>query len=324
MASADPREPGQAQTDDPTPRPTRGAHPRDGRVHRARKADPIVPTVILHGGAGGIRAPAARRAVATALAGIARGAWERLLDGESAVDVAVAATVELEDNPLFNAGTGSKLQRDGGARLSAALMDGDSECFSGVVNAEGLTNPIVLAAHLQEETDRVLCGGGALERAMELGLRTGDVRTPEAIRAWRNRVEGFTGTVGVVALDEHRRIAAATSTGGRGMERVGRVSDSATVAGNFASAAAGISCTGVGEDIVDGALAARLVSMVEAGMALQPAAEALVDRMRHRGWSAGFIALDRSGRWVAPTTTDIMYWVAIDGLGEHRFADPDQ
>ena len=232
--------------------------------------------------------------------------------------------MQLEDNPLFNAGTGSKLQMDGGARLSAALMDGTSEIFSGVVNVEGLTNPIELAAHLQGDADRVLCGSGAFERAMELGLQTGDVRTREAIEAWRTGAEGFTGTVGVVALDANHRIAAATSTGGRGMERVGRVSDSATVAGNFASTAVGVSCTGIGEDIVNGALAARLVSTVEAGMPLRPATEALVNKMRLRAWSAGFIALDRNGHWVASTTTDIMYWAAIDGLGEHRFADPDQ
>ena len=262
--------------------------------------------------------------MASALLSIARDAWSRLLEGDSAVDVAVAATTRLEDNPLFNAGTGSKLQIDGGARLSAALMDGSRECFSGVVNVEGLTNPIVLAAHLQEETDRVLCGSGAFERAMELGLQTGDVRTPEAIEAWRTQVHGYTGTVGVVALDADHRIAAATSTGGRGMERVGRVSDSATVAGNFASAAAGVSCTGIGEDIVNGALAARLVSTVEGGASLPHAATALMNRMRNRSWSAGLIALDRNGTWVAPTTTDIMYWAAIDGSGEHRFIDPDQ
>ena len=55
-----------------------------------------------------------------------------------------------------------------------------------------------------------------------------------------------------MALDADGNLAVATSTGGKGFEIPCRVSDSATVAGNFANNFAGISCTGVGEDIVSG------------------------------------------------------------------------
>jgi len=278
--------------------------------------------LIIHGGAGGIRPRAERDQVAESLLAIARDTWARLEAGASATDAAVHATVQLEDDPLFNAGRGSKLQQDGAARLSAALMDGYAERFSGVVNVEGVVNPILLAASLQHERDRVLSGAGARERAIELGLDMGDVRTERSVQRWRERVEGSTGTVGAVVVDLEHRVAAATSTGGRGFERVGRVSDSATVAGNFASPMAGVSCTGIGEDIIDGALAARLVARVEAGCSLAEAGAEIVHRMQQHQWSAGLIALDRNGEWIAPTTTDIMYWVAMDDSGEHRFADP--
>ena len=281
-----------------------------------------MPGLIIHGGAGRPRPRAQRDTIAEALGHIARTAWNQLEQGSAALEVAVWAAVALEDNPLFNAGLGSKLQADGGARLSAALMDGSIERFSGVVNVEGLLNPIELAAALQTEQDRVLSGAGALRHARELGLAEGDVRTTAAIENWRRALEGETGTIGAVALDRNGHIAAATSTGGRGMERTGRVSDSCTIAGNYATPTAGVSCTGVGEDIVDGALAPRLVHSIEAGDTIDQASDKLMARMTKKGWRAGLIAMDHTGAWVAPHTTEIMYWVAIDEHGEHRFADP--
>jgi L-asparaginase len=281
-----------------------------------------MPALIIHGGAGKPRAQPEREAVASALLDIGRTTWALLASGMPAVEAVVCATALLEDNPLFNAGRGSKLQCDGRARLSAALMDGERERFSGVVNAEGILNPIHLAARLQADEDRVLSGSGALRRARELGLAEGDVRTQRAIEDWEGLVEGKTGTVGAVALDAHGRIAAATSTGGRGMEREGRVSDSATVAGNFATAAGGVSCTGVGEDIMNGALASRLVTLLEAGEGLKNASLRIKDRMNSMGWEAGFIAIDRHGQWVAPHTTEIMHWAAFDEHGEHQFGEP--
>lgn len=283
-----------------------------------------MPSLIIHGGAGRARDRAARDEIALALERIAQSQWSRLKSDVTALDVAIEAVHQLEANPLFNAGLGSKLQRDGGARLSAALMDGSRERFSGVVNVQGLTHPIDLCRHLLDDRDRVLCGDGALARARELGLPEGDVRTEAALAAWRKAVDGSTGTVGAVALDTDGRIAAATSTGGRGMERVGRVSDTCTVAGNYASAAAGVSCTGIGEDIVDGALAVRVVHGVETGVGVDHVCAQLKNRMTDAGWCAGLIALDASGAWSAIHTTEIMYWYAIDGTGVHRFKDPDE
>ncbi len=269
--------------------------------------------LLIHGGAGGLRPEERQAAIAQALSSISESTWPTLCAAGARAAV-VHAVQQLEDNPLFNAGIGSKLQADGAARLSASLCDGTRQRFSGVVNVEGLANPILLCRQLLEEQDRVLAGEGALQRARELGLRTGDMRTEEAIAAWKSGMEGQTGTVGAVALDSAGQVAAASSTGGRGMERQGRVSDSCTVAGNYANRTSAITTTGVGEDIIDGALAVRLAESSRRGDALETAADDLLEEMESREWKAGFIGLDTQGSWVARHTTEALYWWV---RGEH-------
>ena len=44
--------------------------------------------------------------------------------GAASLDAAIAAVCVLEDNPLFNAGRGAVLTRDGAAELDASVMDG--------------------------------------------------------------------------------------------------------------------------------------------------------------------------------------------------------
>ena len=279
------------------------------------------PVLVIHGGAGIRRDDTRWHVMAAALRRIGGQAGALLHSGGAALDVVVEAARLLEDEPLFNAGLGSKLQVDGRARLSASLMDGATERFSGVINVEGLANPVLLCRALLAERDRVLAGDGALARGRELGLVERDNRTADAIRRWAAAREGDTGTVGAVAVDARGRLAAATSTGGRGYERVGRVSDSATVAGNFACPAAAVSATGVGEHIVDGALAARLAATVEAGVPLAEAGAALRERMLRSGWEAGFIAVDARGGWTAPHSTPAMAWLAVTPDGTLSFDD---
>ncbi len=277
------------------------------------------PVLIIHGGAGNDRPIEIRNRIAVQLHSIAEASWTALQAGGSALDVVVDATRRLETDPLFNAGTGSKLQVDGAARLSASLMDGTQERFSAVVNVQNLAHPITLCHHLLGESDRVLAAEGALARARELGLEEADVRTERSIAQWKAKIAGQTGTVGAVALDTEGRIAAATSTGGRGMERVGRVSDSCTVAGNYATQIAAASCTGIGEDIVDGALAVRLVQAIELGADLPGAAATLQERMATHSWRAGIIALDHTGAWAVPYTTQRLYWHTVDAGTHHSF-----
>jgi beta-aspartyl-peptidase (threonine type) len=131
------------------------------------------PVILIHGGAGGRtpEADVARRkqvmleAVTAAAAVLAR--------GSNALDAAVKAVVVLEDDPLFNAGYGSVLNRDGVVEMDASVMAADANLRAGAVAAvQGVRNPIMLARAVMERTSHVLIvGEGARRLAREVGLK---------------------------------------------------------------------------------------------------------------------------------------------------------
>jgi L-asparaginase len=121
------------------------------------------------------------------------------------------------------------------------------------------------------------------------------------------------GTVGCVVLDLFGNLAAATSTGGKGFEIPGRISDSATVAGNFANAHCGVSCTGVGEDIVSAAIAAKIVTRVTDGMSLQQACEKTFAELKPYDGFAGAIAIDKNGTMYHLDSHPTMVFASYDG-----------
>ncbi len=249
------------------------------------------PKLIIHGGAGSsLKGKGGLEAVRESLHSIVEEVYSLLLEGKTATEAVVRGCQLLEDNPRFNAGTGSVLQSDGQIRMSASLMDGEKQRFSGVINVSRVKNPIYLAKTLQNEEDRILSDYGSAELLRELQLPLYDPLTDLRLQEWmEERKENFTkkmagvvaeasenarrGTIGVVALDQYGKISAGTSTGGKGLERVGRVSDSATPAGNYANSYAGVSCTGIGEDIIDECLAAKIVIRVTDGLSLTDAME---------------------------------------------------
>lgn len=237
------------------------------------------------------------------------------LEKHSALETAVHVVGLLEDNALFNAGTGGQIQSDGKLRMSASLMDGKSLRFSGVINLEDVKNPIFLAEKLQNKEDRVLSGRGALDFARKNGFSYYSPITPERQQEFeqkRNQQENK-GTVGCVALDAEGNIAAATSTGGKGFEIPCRVSDSATVAGNYANQFAGISCTGVGEDIVNVGLALKIVTRVTDGMSLQEATDKSFQELEEIDGFAGVIGISSKGELYHTDSHPYMVWAAFDG-----------
>jgi L-asparaginase len=100
---------------------------------------------------------------------IVKNAYE-FLKSHSALETVVFAVTQLEDDELFNAGIGSQIQSDGKIRMSAALMDGETQKMSGVINIEEVKNPIQVAAILMKEDDRVLGGSGATTYARKNGF----------------------------------------------------------------------------------------------------------------------------------------------------------
>lgn len=259
--------------------------------------------LIIHGGAGRMEGLAGRgREYGQGLLAAFAAAEELLLRTGDPRAAVLEAVRLLESNPVFNAGLGSRLQRDGRIRMSAALADGAGCLFSGVVNVMHIEHPVGLAERLAGEPHHVLAGEEATAHARTLGIPFFDPLTEHRLAEHRRREGEAGGTVGAVAVDDGGRIFAATSTGGVGYETPGRVSDTPTVAGTYATAEAGVSCTGTGEEIVNLAVAARVAVRVADGIPLEEAVRRTVEEGTIRGFRFGLIALDRQGRSVVGET----------------------
>lgn len=276
--------------------------------------------LIIHGGAGAREGGHANDArYGESLRRILSLAWG-VLENSGAREGVLHAVRLLEEDPLFNAGFGSRLQSDGVARMSAAIMDGAAGRFSGVINVEAVRHPIDVAAVLGGERYTVLAGEHATRYARALGMPEFDPVTPHRLAEYRRRAAGDTGTVGAAALDREGRIWAATSTGGVGFETPGRVSDTPTVAGTYADATCGVSCTGVGEHIVDHAAAARVTVRVADGMDLASAVRRTLQEADARRLAYGLIAVDAQGRTCAGSSESVTtLWAARDAEGQRDF-----
>lgn len=248
--------------------------------------------ILVHGGAG--RWVRSDRALAEA--GVARAAgiaWGILANGGSALDAVVEAVVGLEDDPLFNAGTGSVLNARGEVEMDASVMAGDTLEAGGVACIQRVRNPVLVARRVLEVTDCVLLAGPAATLfARQQGFEDYAPGMPRGARAGERG-----GTVGAVALDDAGRLAAATSTGGREGKLPGRVGDSPVPgAGNYADASAAVSATGWGEQMLRFVTAKDVASRVARGAAPAQALRACLDDMRRRfGEPIGAIALDARG-----------------------------
>src|SRR6266571_8958890 len=122
--------------------------------------------VIVHGGAGTI--PAQRFDLAQA--GCKEAAlvgWHILQAGGPALDAVEAAVRSLEDNPIFNAGTGACLNSDGNIQLDAGLMEGHTLKVGAVAGVELIKNPISLARKVLESPHVMLVCKGAQDFAQE-------------------------------------------------------------------------------------------------------------------------------------------------------------
>lgn len=288
----------------------------------------VQPKLIIHGGAGSsLRSKGGVEAVRRSLHTVVEAVYPELVTGAAASTVVVQACQLLEDDPRFNSGTGSVLQSDGQIRMSASLMEGMAQRFSGVINVSRVKNPIFLAQFLQDSHDRILSDYGSIELLRELGIPSYDPLTDLRLQEWiQERRGNFAhemagvvaekelvadasagrGTIGVVVLDSQGRLAAGTSTGGKGFERIGRVSDSAMPAGNYATAYAGVSCTGIGEDIIDECLAARIVVRVTDGMAIEQAFQRSFQEADQHNRDFGAIGVDHTGAIAWGKTSDVL------------------
>jgi L-asparaginase / beta-aspartyl-peptidase len=255
-----------------------------------------------------------------------------LRKGGSAIDAVEAATIAMEDNPLFNAGRGSVFTHDGKNEMDASIMDGKNLMAGAVSSIRNIQNPISLARMIMENTDHVfMVGKGAEVFAEKMKVE----KMPDAYFFTQHRfdqylsvyqtdqvqldhTEGTTdlpnpyiGTAGAVALDSYGNIAAATSTGGMTNKKFGRAGDSPIIgAGTYANnLTCAVSCTGHGEYFIRSVVAYDVSCLMEyKGLSLQEAADFVVHKkLAPMGGEGGLVAIDALGNIALPFNSDGMY-----------------
>jgi len=296
--------------------------------------------LIAHGGAGSWR-PGSEQDAVEGMKAAAQAGRAILMGGGAALDAVCATVVILEDNPIFNAGTGAVLNFDGFCELDACVMESRESRVGAVAALQRVKNPILVARKVMEETDHVmLAGEGAQRFARVMGFGDHDPVTPARKADWadkRKRVDEVLGkhslrmhrflkehpeyaggTVGCVAVDNDGILAAATSTGGVTLKLVGRVGDSPLAgAGNYASRTAAVSATGTGEYVIRSLAGRAVCDAMERGASIERAMTDVLDRMR-RDFSAdvGLIAVDSAGTPLARHLSRDMPHAWFGGTGE--------
>jgi beta-aspartyl-peptidase (threonine type) len=113
--------------------------------------------------------------------------WHILKDGGTALDAVEVAVQALEDNPNYNAGTGSSLTADGSIQMDAGLMEGHTLRVGAVAVVELIKNPITLARQVLESPHVLLVAKGAVQFALERGMSLcpyEDLLTERQYRRW--------------------------------------------------------------------------------------------------------------------------------------------
>ena len=279
------------------------------------------PALILHGGAGARRERDYTREMAH-MGEVVAAMKARLDAGAPALDVAVEATVLLEDSGLYVAGRGASPNLAGAYELDASLMDGSTRKAGAVAALQGFRNPVVAARAVMDRTPHVmLTGEGASLFAFDQGLEPIADEAAWFTRAGQgedNHPPGTLahGTVGCCVLDRDGRLAAATSTAGVFGKMPGRVGDTPIPgAGSWADGRVAVSGTGQGEYFIRVAACAQVSWRVGAGQTLAEAGRAVIEEIGTMGGDGGLIALDRDGNITAPFNSQGMKraWLTPDG-----------
>ncbi len=270
------------------------------------------PSLIVHGGAWDIPDDAIEACNAGCLRALHAG-YAMLRNGGHALDAIEAAITVLEDDPVFDAGYGSHLNLDGYVECDAMVMNASTLRAGSVAGLRRIKNPIQAArAVLEKCSHMMLISQGAEQFAFDQGIALCDPEeliSPAEREAWARcrknshaadyHIGHEQGTVGAVALDDHGRLFAGTSTGGTCCKLPGRVGDSPLIGcGCYADSETGaVSSTGYGESIMKVVLAKTACDFLRPA-ASNPtrAAQAAVQLLARRGnGTGGLILLDKDG-----------------------------
>lgn len=246
----------------------------------------------------------------------------------SAIEAVCCAVVELENNPLFNAGKGSVFNHLGKHEMDASIMNGKDLNAGAVCGIDQFKNPILVARHVMENSEHViLTGDGAIQFGKEMKCETAEntyffdqfrydqwisIKDSDQFQLDHSKTNPKKfGTVGAVALDMQGDLAAATSTGGMTNKKYGRIGDSSVIgAGNYANNnTCAVSCTGSGEFFIRQVTAYDVSCLMEmAQLDLKTATSKVIhNRIKKIGGDGGLIAIDNKGNIEMPFNTDGMY-----------------
>ena len=254
------------------------------------------PIILAHGGAGSDNEHSDATDQACRLG-------QELIRAETPVLEVVCRAVELlENDPRFNAGTGSHKRSDGSVRMDAACMDSHNR-FGAVAGVQHFRHPVYVAYGVANSQYRLLTGEDALQYGLEIGFETVDMT--------RLRSQApSTDTVGCVVFDGEQ-FAAALSSGGTDGARPGRVGDVPLIGcGLYAGEHGAVAATGNGESITLNLTAYRVYELLSRGVVPEEALSAalgwfedaedigllIVSKKGHAGGS------NRSMAWSALTT----------------------
>lgn len=284
------------------------------------------PAILVHGGA------LTPQTSYDGCESAAKAGFEALLEGRTALEAALAAAVVLEEDPRFNAGTGSSLCLDGETiQMDAAVMDSEGH-FGAVAGISGVRNPVLVARRLMDTPHLILCGEGAGRFARACGFEAFNPLTPQAKQrylfvhaalkeqnygglseylepfdlpaTWNfprslEQVIGCPDTIGAVARDREGRFAVAASTGGTTLMLLGRVGDVPIMgAGVYAGPFGAVTATGHGEELIRHMVCKRVYDRMVEGAHPEEACEEVVATFPERT-PIGLIAVSRTDEGAA-------------------------
>lgn len=261
-----------------------------------------------------------------ALEGVIEGA-EILTNDGNAADAIEKAVKNVEDNPYYiSVGYGGLPNEEMEVELDAAFMNGTTLDFGAIASIKDYANPVSIARSLStDKVNNFLVGEGAAKYAHRNGFERKNMLTDRSKKHFKNKIHQLTvsdhklspyaghDTVGMVALDADGLMTSATSTSGLFMKKPGRVGDSPVIGGGFYvdSEIGGATATGLGEDLMKGAMSYEIVQLMGNGLSPQEACEQAVDKLdkklKERRGEAGdlsVVAMDKEGNYGAASNID--------------------
>lgn len=235
---------------------------------------------------------------------------------------AIEAGIRLTEADVANAsvGKGGIPNAQGVVQLDACIMAGPNHRAGAVAGIEDILHPISAARKVMEKTPHVmLVGDGARRFALEQGLESGDLLTPQRKLKWMEWVasqsktwkpenpEDNHDTIAMVLLDDKGDLYGGCSTSGWGYKVPGRVGDSPIIgSGLYVDNEIGAAgATGLGENVMRYCGSFLVVEFMRQGMHPEEACVEVIRRIARldprpiQDLAINFLAINKKGEYGA-------------------------